>query len=101
LLNFLERKNSNAVVIAQADSPKQAAKLYEQGASYVILPHFIGGEKIGAFVKKSGLSKSNFKKIREQHLRQLKRQHHLEAKKEKRKNLGHVVVESITSLGKT
>jgi Trk K+ transport system NAD-binding subunit len=101
LLNFLERKNSNAVVIAQADSPKQAAKLYEQGASYVILPHFIGGEKIGAFVKKSGLSKSNFKKIREQHLRQLKRQHHLESKKEKRKNLGHVVVESIASLGKT
>jgi Trk K+ transport system NAD-binding subunit len=101
LLNFLERKNSNAVVIAQADSPKQAAKLYEQGASYVILPHFIGGEKIGAFVKKSGLSKSNFKKIREQHLRQLKRQHHLEEKKEKRKNLGHVVVESIASLGKT
>jgi Kef-type K+ transport system membrane component KefB/Trk K+ transport system NAD-binding subunit len=100
LLNFLERKNSNAVVIAQADSPKQAAKLYEQGASYVILPHFIGGEKIGAFVKKSGLSKSNFKKIREQHLRQLKRQHHIEQKKEKRKNLGHVVVESIASLSK-
>jgi Kef-type K+ transport system membrane component KefB/Trk K+ transport system NAD-binding subunit len=100
LLNFLERKNSNAVVIAQADSPKQAAKLYEQGASYVILPHFIGGEKIGAFVKKSGLSKSNFKKIREQHLRQLKRQHHIEQKKEKRKNLGHIVVESIASLSK-
>jgi Kef-type K+ transport system membrane component KefB len=57
LLNFLERKNSQAVVIAQADNPKEAAKLYEEGASYVILPHFIGGEKIGAFVKKSGLSK--------------------------------------------
>jgi hypothetical protein len=64
------------------------------------LPHFIGGEKIGAFVKKSGLSKSNFKKIREQHLRQLKRQHNIEDKKVKKKHLGHVVVESIASLGK-
>jgi Kef-type K+ transport system membrane component KefB/voltage-gated potassium channel Kch len=98
LLNFLERKNSQAVVIAQADNPKEAAKLYEEGASYVILPHFIGGEKIGAFVKKSGLSKSNFKKIREQHIRQLKKQHHIEQKKVKRKNLGHVVVESLASL---
>jgi Kef-type K+ transport system membrane component KefB/voltage-gated potassium channel Kch len=98
LLNFLDRKNSNAVVIAQADNPKEAAKLYEQGASYVILPHFIGGEKIGAFVKKSGLSKSSFKKIREQHIRQLKKQHHIEAKKVKRKHLGHVVVESLASL---
>jgi Kef-type K+ transport system membrane component KefB/voltage-gated potassium channel Kch len=98
LLNFLDRKKSNAVVIAQADNPKEASKLYDQGASYVILPHFIGGEKIGAFVKKSGLSKSNFKKIREQHIRQLKKQHHIEQKKIKRKNLGHVVVESLASL---
>jgi Kef-type K+ transport system membrane component KefB/Trk K+ transport system NAD-binding subunit len=98
LLNFLDRKKSNAVVIAQADNPKEASKFYDQGASYVILPHFIGGEKIGAFVKKSGLSKSNFKKIREQHIRQLKKQHHIEQKKVKRKNLGHVVVESLASL---
>jgi Kef-type K+ transport system membrane component KefB/Trk K+ transport system NAD-binding subunit len=98
LLNFLERKKSNAVVIAQADNPKEASKLYDEGASYVILPHFIGGEKIGAFVRKSGLNKNNFKKIREQHIRQLKKQHHIEAKKVKRKNLGHVVVESLASL---
>jgi Kef-type K+ transport system membrane component KefB/voltage-gated potassium channel Kch len=98
LLNFLERKKSSAVVIAQADNPKEASKLYEHGASYVILPHFIGGEKIGAFVKSSGLSKSNFKKIREQHIRELKKQHHIEQKKVKRKNLGHVVVESLASL---
>jgi hypothetical protein len=65
------------------------------------LPHFIGGEKIGAFVKKSGLSKSNFKKIREQHLRQLKRQHHIEEKKVQKKHLGHVVVESVAALAKT
>jgi Kef-type K+ transport system membrane component KefB/voltage-gated potassium channel Kch len=98
LLNFLGRKKSSAVVIAQADNPKEASKLYEHGASYVILPHFIGGEKIGAFVKSSGLSKSNFKKIREQHIRELKKQHHIEQKKVKRKNLGHVVVESLASL---
>jgi Kef-type K+ transport system membrane component KefB/Trk K+ transport system NAD-binding subunit len=98
LLNFLARKNSKAVVIAQADNPKEASKLYDEGAGYVILPHFIGGEKIGAFVKNSGLNKSSFKRIREQHIRQLKKQHHIEAKKTKRKNLGHVVVESLASL---
>jgi Trk K+ transport system NAD-binding subunit len=101
LLNFLDRKNSDAVVITQADSPKEASKLYAEGASYVILPHFIGGEKIGAFVKSSGLSKSNFKKIREQHIRYLKRQHGVEQKKEKRKKLGHTVVESLASLSRS
>jgi Kef-type K+ transport system membrane component KefB/Trk K+ transport system NAD-binding subunit len=98
LLDFLRRKHSDAVVIAQADSPKQAAKLYEDGASYVILPHFIGGEKISAFIKKSGMSKSNFKKIRESHIKQLKRQHGVMQKEVRRKKLGRTVVESLTSL---
>jgi Kef-type K+ transport system membrane component KefB/voltage-gated potassium channel Kch len=100
LLDFLKRKRSDAVVIAQADNPKQAGRLYDEGASYVILPHFIGGEKIGAFVKNSGLSKSNFKKIREQHIRYLKRQHGIEQRKAKRKKLGHTVVHSLTGFSR-
>jgi Trk K+ transport system NAD-binding subunit len=101
LLNFLKHHHSDAVVIAQADSPKQAGSLYDEGASYVILPHFIGGEKIGAFVKNSGLSKSNFRRIREQHIRYLKRQHGIEQRKAKRKKLGHTVVESLAGFKKT
>ena len=98
LLDFLDHKRSEAVVIAQADSPKQAAALYDQGASYVILPHFIGGEKIGAFVRKSGYSKSNFRRIREAHIRYLKKQHGIEQGKAKRKKLGHTVVDSLANL---
>lgn len=101
LLDFLKRKRSDAVVIAQADNPKQAGRLYEEGASYVILPHFIGGEKIGAFVRKSGFRKSDFKKIREQHIRQLKRQHGVEQTKARRKKIGHTVVHSLASLGQS
>jgi Kef-type K+ transport system membrane component KefB/Trk K+ transport system NAD-binding subunit len=100
LLNYLKRKHSQAVVIAEADSPKQAGRLYDEGASYVVLPHFIGGEKIGAFVKKSGFSKSDFKKIREQHIRYLKRQHGVEQRKVRRKKLGHTVVHHLTSLSR-
>jgi Kef-type K+ transport system membrane component KefB/voltage-gated potassium channel Kch len=101
LLHFLKRKRSDAVVIVQADTPKQAAELYDLGASYVILPHFIGGEKIGAFVRQAGFRKSDFKRIREQHIRQLKRQHGIEQKKARRKHLGRTVVNSLTSLGGT
>jgi len=100
LLNFLKRSHSEAVVIAQADSPKQAGELYDEGASYVMLPHFIGGEKVGAFVKKSSLRKSDFKRIREQHIRYLKRQHGVEQRKVRRKKLGHTVVHSLTALSR-
>jgi Kef-type K+ transport system membrane component KefB/Trk K+ transport system NAD-binding subunit len=100
LLSFLKRSHSDAVVIAQADSPKQAGELYDEGASYVMLPHFIGGEKVGAFVKKSSLRKSDFKRIREQHIRQLKKQHGVEQRKVKHKKLGHTVVHSLTALSR-
>ncbi|HET9850078.1 MAG TPA: cation:proton antiporter [Candidatus Saccharimonadales bacterium] len=100
LLSFLDRKNSGAVFIAQADNPRQAAALYDLGASYVILPHFIGGEKIGAFVRQSNLSKSSFKKFRDAHIRQLKRQHHLDRREAEHKKLGHAIVAQMTALAK-
>ncbi len=100
LLNFMDRKNSDAVFIAQADSPKQASALYDLGASYVILPHFIGGEKIGAFVRSSGLSKTNFKKFREAHIKELKRQHHITEKEAEHQKLGHTIVASMAALTK-
>lgn len=101
LLNFLDRKGSEAVVITQADSPKQASALYDLGASYVILPHFIGGEKIGAFVRKSGYSKTSFKKFRDAHIRELKQQHHISETEAEHKKLGHAIVASMAALTKT
>jgi Kef-type K+ transport system membrane component KefB/voltage-gated potassium channel Kch len=101
LLNFLERKKSEAVVIIQADNAHQAAELYRNGASYVILPHFIGGEQIGAFVKKSGLRKTAFKKFRNQHLKYLENQFGaLEEVAEHDKKLGRAILKSLTDLSK-
>ena len=42
-----------------------------------MLPHYIGSEKIGAFIKKSGLKKSEFKKYREKHLAYLQSHYEL------------------------
>lgn len=68
LAKTLEHINPNAVFITHADSLEQAATLYNAGVSYVMLPHYIGSEKIGAFIKKSGLKKSEFRKFRDKHI---------------------------------
>lgn len=68
LLDWLEKHNPNAVYICTTDTIEHAAELYGLGAAYVMLPHYIGSEKIGAFIRKSGLKKSEFKKYREKHL---------------------------------
>lgn len=68
LIDWLEKNNPRAVFIATADSSEEAAELYGKGVAYVILPHYIGSEKIGSFIKKNGFNKTEFKKYREKHL---------------------------------
>ncbi len=74
---WLDKVNQHAVFICMADTAEQAAELYADGAAYVILPHYIGSERIGAFIKKSGLKKSEFKKFREKHLAYLQSHYEL------------------------
>lgn len=68
LVNLLEKINPGAVFICHADNVHQATELYDLGASYVMIPHYIGSEKIGAFIKRVGLKKTEFKKFRDKHL---------------------------------
>ncbi|MFT4532565.1 MAG: Kef-type K+ transport system membrane component KefB [Candidatus Saccharimonadales bacterium] len=68
LVRTVNQINPNCVIICHADSADQASELYELGASYVMLPHFIGSEKIGSFIRKNGLSKSEFRKYRTKHI---------------------------------
>jgi Trk K+ transport system NAD-binding subunit len=68
LLPLILSRNPGLVVICHAESKQQADQLYDLGASYVMMPHFLGSKKISDFIKHSGIKKSEFKKFREQHL---------------------------------
>ena len=68
LVKNVARLNPSAVIICHADNKEEAVQLYELGATYVMIPHFIGSEKISAFIKKSGLKKSEFINFKDKHL---------------------------------
>lgn len=68
LLKQYERVGNNCVFICHADTFDNAVELYEHGADYVILPHYIGNEKASSFIMKSGLKKSEFIKYKSKHL---------------------------------
>ncbi len=79
LMRLIEKINPKAVVILHAESFEEATELYELGASYVVIPHYIGTEKIGSFIRKSHLKKSEFRKYREKHLAYLQAHYNLVA----------------------
>jgi Kef-type K+ transport system membrane component KefB/Trk K+ transport system NAD-binding subunit len=77
LLRHLEQVNPHAVVICRADTAPEAAELYGLGASYVMMPAYIGSEKISAFIRRNGFNKTEFRHYREKHIQYL--QTHYEA----------------------
>lgn len=103
ILRFLEHKNPRAVAILHNDHPDEAAKLYEAGASYVILPHYIGSEKVSSFISKSGLTKQAFKKQRAKHLEYLEKHYGALEKPvdEGKQKLGQTIVKNMAALTKT
>ena len=104
LLDYINKNNPDAAFICMADNPRQASDLYQKGASYVMLPHFIGSEKVSSFVRRSRLSKAEFNKYREKHLEHL--QNHKDIVTEsaehprEHKKLGHTIVENVAALTK-
>lgn len=68
LARWLKKSNHQAVFICAADTAKQASDLYDEGVSYVIMPHYVGSEKISSFIKRNGFNKGEFKRFRDKHL---------------------------------
>jgi len=71
LVTHLQAVNPSAVSIVYADTPEQATQLYDRGATYVMMPHYLGSEKISSFIRRNGFKRSEFKKWREKHLKSL------------------------------
>ncbi len=68
LANWLKQHNPRAVFVCTSDNAANASELYNEGASYVMMPHFVGNERLSAFIRKNGFRKAEFKQYRAKHL---------------------------------
>lgn len=68
LAQHIIKTNGDAIFICHADSLNDASALYESGASYVIVAHFIGNENLIQFIKRNGNNKRAFSMYRHKHL---------------------------------
>ena len=68
LLRYIRKANPKITFICHADNYNEAAELYELGATYVMLPHFIGSERISGFLRRRGTSKEAFEQYRQKHM---------------------------------
>ncbi len=68
LASHITKANNRAVFICHAAKLDDADALYKAGATYVLMPHYIGDQHIDDFLLHSGGNKHAFTKYRHDHL---------------------------------
>ena len=72
LLKTMKQKNKNLIVILVSNHVQEALKLYEQGADYVILPHYIGVDHTSLMLEEYGFDIDKFLDNKKHQLNNLK-----------------------------
>jgi hypothetical protein len=68
LLEHLKEVNPEGIVILRASNIVDALELYEKGASYVLTPHFLGGEYVAKMITEDKNKKQEYLLERERHI---------------------------------
>ncbi|MDO8460778.1 MAG: cation:proton antiporter [Nanoarchaeota archaeon] len=72
LISKIRETNKTSVIIAVSHQIEEAIKLYEQGATYVITPHFLGAHHTSSLIEEYGLNMNKFLQEKKVHLKNLK-----------------------------
>lgn len=67
LLRYLRTADTSTSFICHANSLDEANTLYQAGASYVTLPHFIGSERMSSYIKRYGYKHDTLTSYRSKH----------------------------------
>ena len=71
LIKKVRQINKDAIILVVSHSIEKTKILYAAGATYVIMPHFLGGSHASMMISKHGLDVNKFLKEKEAHLKQL------------------------------
>ncbi len=84
LIHKIRESNKKTIIIVVSHRIDRAIELYDKGATYIIMPHFLGGEHASKILSKHGLDINRFLKEKEKHIKYLKL----------KKELGHERIKS-------
>jgi Kef-type K+ transport system membrane component KefB/Trk K+ transport system NAD-binding subunit len=72
LIHKIRNVNKRAKIIVTANEIEEALRLYNNGADYVILPHFLGGEHVANIIASHRTRKIKLREVKAEHIKHLK-----------------------------
>lgn len=77
IVNKIRKTNPRATVIVTAERIEDAERLYADGASYVVMPHHVGGNYAAQLVARYGADDRKYANERERHIEHIRERHRL------------------------
>ncbi len=71
IIEAIRKVNNKAIVMMVAHTIADAFALYEKGANYIILPHFLGGQHAADLLIKMGSDRKKFTTLKSKHIQYL------------------------------
>lgn len=71
IARHVRRHNKKTILICYANDHDEAAELYKQGVTYVLLPNFLGSDRLNSLLDEHGIDKKAFEASRKEHLREM------------------------------
>lgn len=68
LIESIRAVNPDAIIIVTAHQIKDALDLYKKGATYVLTPHFLGGEYVAKMIDDLKVKKEGYEEEKEKHI---------------------------------
>ena len=72
LIRKIKEVNKKAIIIIVSHQIEEALKLYESGATYVIMPYFLGGQHVSTLIEKYGMNLDKFLEEKSKQIAHLK-----------------------------
>jgi voltage-gated potassium channel Kch len=71
LIEEIRAVNTKAIIIVRAHQIHEALDLYKKGATYVLTPHFLGGEYVARMIREEKTNEEKYKEEKEKHVKML------------------------------
>ena len=72
LIETIKKINPNIIIIVRAHQISEAMELYKEGATYVLTPHFLGGEYVAKMIRELKTNDKEYKTEKDKHIEMLK-----------------------------
>jgi Kef-type K+ transport system membrane component KefB len=71
IINKVRAESEDTIMVVVSHRIEESIKLYEQGATYVIMPQFLGGDHASALIERHGFNMSSFMQEKISHIEHL------------------------------